>query len=195
MCFTCVKNNLKDAATKTPPDCALSAEADIYACNAKLLQLAGQLAGQDVRIEPPGEVSFLGIKASIGARIVLEPSFAVSLEQLKEKIKGPVRISAKSSLVLAGDATLDGLELDGALEVSGNGEVKDKKVSNAGQPLEAIPEAELSDASELPPSLKIRGYRASAGEKETLILNKSPLEAVADSARGVLTCCTSRSDA
>ena len=44
MCFTCVKNNLADAVKKNPPDCALSAEADIYACNARLLSLAGDAA-------------------------------------------------------------------------------------------------------------------------------------------------------
>eukprot|EP00438_Fugacium_kawagutii_P023192 Skav215053 [mRNA] locus=scaffold1021:239020:246877:- [translate_table: standard] len=32
MSFTAVKNNLADAAKKNPPDCALSAEAMIYAC-------------------------------------------------------------------------------------------------------------------------------------------------------------------
>jgi hypothetical protein len=33
-CFTTpnLRNNLADAAKKNPPDCALSAEADIYAC-------------------------------------------------------------------------------------------------------------------------------------------------------------------
>ena len=35
---TSVKNNLEDARKKTPPECALSAEADLYACNAKLLR-------------------------------------------------------------------------------------------------------------------------------------------------------------
>lgn len=76
MCFTCVKNNLADAAKKRPPDCALSAEADIYACNAQLLSLAGA----DVEIEPPEDVTFLGITAKVGARIVLQPSFGISLE-------------------------------------------------------------------------------------------------------------------
>eukprot|EP00913_Durusdinium_trenchii_P014136 g13268.t1 len=45
---TTVKNNLEDARKKVPPECALTAEADIYACNAKLLTLAG-----DVVIEEP----------------------------------------------------------------------------------------------------------------------------------------------
>eukprot|EP00419_Tripos_fusus_P075224 CAMPEP_0172873656 /NCGR_PEP_ID=MMETSP1075-20121228/95946_1 /TAXON_ID=2916 /ORGANISM="Ceratium fusus, Strain PA161109" /LENGTH=47 /DNA_ID= /DNA_START= /DNA_END= /DNA_ORIENTATION= len=47
MCFTCVKNNVKDASKKCPHDCALSAEAAIYACDALLLQLSGA----DVEIE------------------------------------------------------------------------------------------------------------------------------------------------
>eukprot|EP00438_Fugacium_kawagutii_P026382 Skav218560 [mRNA] locus=scaffold1408:63434:84130:- [translate_table: standard] len=60
---TSVKNNLEDldAKKKVPPECALSAEADIYACNARLLQLAG-----DVTIAEADEVTFLGIKAFLG---------------------------------------------------------------------------------------------------------------------------------
>jgi len=169
MSFTCVKNNLADAAKKNPPDCALSAEADIYACNARLLQLAGQ----DVQIAPPQDVSFLGITAKIGARIVLQPSFGISLEQMKEKVKGKVRISNRSTLVLDGDVVLDGLDLDGALEVSGTGAVKDKVVVNAGRPLEAIPEAELAAAA---PSYQIRGYRAARGECEKMEFRKRALE-------------------
>lgn len=42
---TSVKNNLEDARKKKPPECALSAEADIYACNARLLQLLVRLEG------------------------------------------------------------------------------------------------------------------------------------------------------
>merc|ERR1719362_1770522 len=76
MCFTCVKNNLADAVKKNPADCALSAEADMYACAARLLAVAGA----DVQVEEPEDVAFLGVKAKLGARIVLQPSFAVSLE-------------------------------------------------------------------------------------------------------------------
>ncbi|CAE7604021.1 USP, partial [Symbiodinium sp. KB8] len=112
MSFTCVKNNLADAMKKNPPDCALSAEADIYACNARLLELAGQ---GKVKIEAPPDVNFLGITAQVGARIVLQPSFAVSLEQMKEKVKGTITISNKSELVVDGDVALNDLELDGAL--------------------------------------------------------------------------------
>jgi len=118
----------------------------------------------------------LGITAKIGARIVLQPSFGISLEQMKERVKGPVRISKCSSLVLDGDVTLDGLELDGALEVSGSVVVKDKVVKNAGQPLEAIPDAELTAC---PPSFQIRGYRQGRGEVERLVDRRRPASLIA----------------
>jgi len=164
MCFTCVKNNLADAAKKKPPDCALSAEADIYACEAELLRLAGQ---GNVEIEDGEEVSFLGVSAKIGARIILDPSFGISLEDMKSRIKGKVKISKRSSLVLAGDITLDGVDIDGSLKVTGNGVLKDKIVKNAGCPLEAIPEAELAGSA---PSLQIRGYRRAQGECDEIQL-------------------------
>lgn len=157
MCFTCVKNSLSAAVTKNPPDCALSAEADIYECSRRLLSLAGE----DVKIEPGNEIKFLGIPAVLGARIILQPSFAISLEEMKKRITGKVRISNKSVLVLDGEVTIGGLELDGALSISGNGEVKDLVVSNNGCPIVAIPEAEM--ASE-PPSLQLRGYKSMEGE-------------------------------
>jgi len=49
MCFTCVKNSIEEALPKVkagqPADTALSAEADVYNSNAKLLQLAGASVG------------------------------------------------------------------------------------------------------------------------------------------------------
>jgi len=153
MSFTCVKNNLADAAKKNPPDCALSAEADIYACNARLLQLAGE---GKVEIAPPKAVTFLGITADIGARIILAPSFGISLEDMKTKIKGKIRISNKSELMIDGDVTLNDLELDGSLRLSADGELPNKVVKNAGSTLAAIPDSELKLQE---PSLQIRGYQ------------------------------------
>lgn len=163
MSFTCVKNNLADAAIKNPPDCALSAEADIYECNRKLLELAGR----NVKIEGSRDVSFLGISAKIGPRIVLQPSFGISLEQIKERLRGEIRISSSSSLVLDGDIKIENLTLDGALEVVGDGTIVDKVVKNKGQQLESIPSEELDKCN---PSLQIRGYRVREGEVERLML-------------------------
>lgn len=162
MCFTCVKNALSDAMVKNPPDCALSAESDMYACNAKLLRLAGAKIDEDT-----DEVTFLGIKRKMGARIVLHPKFGVSLEEMKSKISGNVRVSKKSILVVGGDITLENLEVDGALFLQGAGILKDRQVKNAGRPLVAIPDDELPNVAE---DLKIRGYRMDAGEMEQITL-------------------------
>jgi UDP-sugar pyrophosphorylase len=167
MSFTCVKNNIADAKKKSPPDCALSAEADIYACSAQLLQLAGA----DVEIEPPDDVSFLGITAKVGARIILHPAFAVSLEHMKEKVKGKIRISKASVLILDGDVSIDGLDLDGALTVTGKGTLKDAVVRNASCPMVAIPDGEMSMVT---PAYQIRGYRMAAGEMEQIAVSPPP---------------------
>jgi len=162
-CFTCVKNALEDAKVKNPPDCALSAESDIYECNTKLLTLAGA----DVVVEAPDDVTFLGITRKLGARIILQPSFGVSLEEMKSKVKGKVRVSKKSVLFLEGDVTIDGLDLDGGLSVSGSGTLKDKVCKNGSKPIVAIPEADLA-AKE--PSLQIRGYMMGGGDLEEVKL-------------------------
>ncbi|CAJ1461485.1 unnamed protein product, partial [Effrenium voratum] len=160
MSFTCVKNNLADAVKKNPPDCALSAETDIYACNAQMLELAGE---GKVQIEAPEDVSFLGVTAKLGARIILAPSFAVSLEDMKSKIKGKVSISKKSELLIDGQVVLNDLDLDGAMRICASGELPSKKVANLGSAIEAIPEDKLS-AQE--PSLQIRGYHRVEKEVE-----------------------------
>ncbi|CAJ1441087.1 unnamed protein product [Effrenium voratum] len=159
---TSVKNNLADARKKQPPECAFSAETDIYACNTRLLQLAG-----DVEVETPSETTFLGITANLGAQIVLQPSFAISLEQLKSKIRGKIVISKRSTLILEGDVILDGLKLDGALWLSGSGRATGLCVENQGLRLAAIAEAELAKQV---PSLQIRGYQKEVLEMETIKL-------------------------
>eukprot|EP00811_Abedinium_folium_P037301 NODE_9929_length_1390_cov_3.560570.p1 GENE.NODE_9929_length_1390_cov_3.560570~~NODE_9929_length_1390_cov_3.560570.p1 ORF type:complete len:303 (-),score=57.83 NODE_9929_length_1390_cov_3.560570:245-1153(-) len=161
LCFTCVKNNIIDAAKKNPPDCALSAEAAIYDCNARLLAAAGE-----VSIEPPENVSFLGISAMLGARIILDPSFGISLEQLKQKVRGPMQISKRSVLILEGDVAVQGMVLDGAVKVVGNGVLPHTETTNASRPLVAISDEELATRD---PSLQIRGYEQGPGDMEELV--------------------------
>merc|ERR1712039_353417 len=82
-------------------------------------------------------------------------------EQLKERLKGKVSISRRSSLLLDGDVCLNSsLDLDGALSVSGQGALGPQVVRNGGQLLEAIPDAQLASQ---PPALQIRGYRQAPG--------------------------------
>lgn len=163
MCFTCVKNSLEEAIPKVkagqPADTALSAEADVYNSNVKLLTLAG------ANIGPPSRVSWLGIEAEIGAKIVLSPSFFVSFEDLKSRIKGLVNISSRSTLVLEGDVQIDGLDLDGALEVRAApgafAVVKSWAVQNGGSKMVTV-----DDVSTLPAFMRIRGYDLARTEVE-----------------------------
>merc|ERR1712107_225205 len=113
--------------------------------------------------EEGADVTYLGITRKIGARIVLQPSFGISLEEIKSKVKGKVTVSKKSVLVLEGDVTIDGLDLDGALWLSGTGVAKDKVVKNASMPLVAIPSEELPGVAE---DMRIRGYKVGSGEEE-----------------------------
>jgi len=159
MCFTCVKNNIKDAPSKNPHDCALTCEAAIYQSDLYILQLSGA----EVEIEEPGPMTFMDITVQMGARVILQPSFCICLEELKSKVRGRIKISKRSSLVVDGNIVISDLELDGAMEVSGQGELKGQVVQNDGPQFEAVPADELPT---LPPSLQIRGYRCSEGTVE-----------------------------
>mmetsp|Transcript_78765 Transcript_78765/g.139006 ORF Transcript_78765/g.139006 Transcript_78765/m.139006 type:complete len:648 (+) Transcript_78765:51-1994(+) len=159
---TAVKNNLEDARKKNPPECALTAEADVYECNSQLLRIAG-----NADIEPPQEVSFLGITAQLGARIILMPSFAISLEQMKSRLKGKIQISNRSALILDGNVSIDGLQLDGALTLTGNGTARGLNIRNQASDIVAIPENELASH---PASWQIRGYGLTEGDMEFVTL-------------------------
>lgn len=111
--FTAVKNSLKDAALKVKegldPWSAGSGEKDYFYCNVKLLELAGAV------IEPASaEETFAGITYKFPPKIVIHPSFACSLTELRQKVQGKWEISARSALVLEGKNTvINGLKLDG----------------------------------------------------------------------------------
>eukprot|EP00743_Colponemidia_sp_Colp-15_P001621 GILK01001770.1.p1 GENE.GILK01001770.1~~GILK01001770.1.p1 ORF type:complete len:591 (+),score=105.00 GILK01001770.1:58-1830(+) len=163
-CFSAVKNNLTDAATKAksglPAECASTGEADMYAVNTRLMKLAG------AQIEDPASPTiFADIPVDLGARVVLKPSFATSVTELHHKVSSGVRISARSTLVVDGDVCLESLTLDGALVIkAAHGAkvtVKSLNVENAGWqfvPLE----------SNVPEYLKIRGYSLQKNDARVL---------------------------
>jgi UDP-sugar pyrophosphorylase len=87
MCFSTVKNNVIDGATKSAsgiaPETASSAEADFYHMHQRLLEKCGvQFEGS------PKELDFAGIKFRAGAKVILLPNSGVSLAELKQRIKG-----------------------------------------------------------------------------------------------------------
>jgi UDP-sugar pyrophosphorylase len=88
-CFSACKNDLKSAADKfktgLSPECAGSCEQSFYQLGADVLRLAG------ATVEfPPESASQViqGIKLSFSPLIVLKPSFGVTLDEIRAKIRG-----------------------------------------------------------------------------------------------------------
>lgn len=88
-CFSAVKNNIVDAALKfstgNAPECSASGEFDLYDTNAKILKMCGAsiepCTNEDIR-------DFQGIKVRDGAKIILLPSFGVTLREIMNKFSG-----------------------------------------------------------------------------------------------------------
>ncbi|CAG9329160.1 unnamed protein product [Blepharisma stoltei] len=118
--FTAVKNNLQEAAAKSAqnldPWCAGSGECEYFNANIKLLRLCG--ASID---DATTDTFFAGIRYRLPAKIIIQPSFACSFVELRQKVKGSWSISNRSVLVLEGKETLiEDLKLDGSLVVGQN---------------------------------------------------------------------------
>lgn len=153
-CFSACKNDLKSAAEKfkkdLPPECASSCEEDFYLANRLILQKAG------VEIQPSSEKhSYAGISYVESAKVVLMPEFGVTLKEIKSRIKGDVRISAKSTLVIENEVTLENFDLDGSVWVTNAKELKDVQYQEKNY-VEFKETLEEKD----PAFIKIRGYHA-----------------------------------
>ena len=167
-CFSACKNNLVDAAAKVatngPAESASSAENDFY--------LAGRMklraAGMEVLEAPQKNLS--GIPLVPGPRVILRPSFALTLADVRARIIGG-SISGEATLVLDGDLTLENVTIaDGASLVAkapkgGTLEIKDRTVTRSGAVHDLVPltDAEMT-SSDVPEYLRIRGYRIVARE-------------------------------
>lgn len=160
--FSANKNNITDAAAKaaagSPPESGATAEADFYFGGRTRLAAAG------VEVKEAAEKSVLGIPVTPGPRVILRPSFALTLGEVRTKIKGG-SIAGEASLLLDGqDITLDGVEItDGsALVIKACAGAKvlvaSRTIDNAGFEIVPLTEAELAseDTAEY---LRIRGYR------------------------------------
>jgi UDP-sugar pyrophosphorylase len=157
-CFSACKNNLAEAAAKVaaggPPESASSAESDFH--------LAGRMklrtAGMEVLDAPQQTIH--GVPITPGPRVILRPSFALTLADVRARIRGG-SISGNSTLILEGDTTLEHVVIpDGATLVA-----KDTTLKNQTIPVEEnsyrlveLTKAEMS-SPEVPESLRIRGYR------------------------------------
>ena len=161
-CFSACKNNLVEAADKAaksgPPESASSAENDFY--------LAGRMklraAGMTVVDEPTRAIR--GIPLTPGPRVILRPSFALTLDEVKARVRGG-SVSGASTLVLDGDITLENVTVSGgaSLVISAvpGAAVTAKNLSVSSGPtflLQELGDAEISSA-ETPEFLRIRGYK------------------------------------
>ena len=160
-CFSPIKNNVADAAAKHaaggPPESGATAESDFYRAGRTRLSAAG------MTIHEAQETLILDIPMTPGPRVLLRPSFALTLEEVRSKISGG-SISGEATLVLEGDIRLENVEIaDGAALVikackGAQVTVRELKVANDGFKLVRLTDAEMQSegTSEY---LRIRGYR------------------------------------
>jgi len=111
-----------------------------------------------------------GIPLTPGPRVILRPSFALTLADVRARISGG-SISGEATLVLDGDVSLENVTIaDGASLVAKApaGEslaIKDRTFTRSGTIHDLVPltDAEMA-SSEVPEYLRIRGYRIIARE-------------------------------
>ena len=160
-CFSPVKNNVADAAAKHaaggPPESGATAESDFYRAGRTRLSAAG------MAVSEAKETLILDIPMTPGPRVLLRPSFALTLEEVRAKITGG-SISGEGTLVLEGDIRLENVEIaDGAALVikacaGAQVTIRDLKVANNGFQLVRLTDAEMQSEA-TPEYLRIRGYR------------------------------------
>ncbi|MBM4153241.1 MAG: hypothetical protein FJ220_06950, partial [Kiritimatiellaceae bacterium] len=98
--FSANKNNCKDAAAKHaaggPPESGATAESDFYLAGRMKLLAAG------MKVETAAEIMVFGIPFTPGPRVLLRPSFAMTLAEVRSKISGG-SISGDATLILDGE--------------------------------------------------------------------------------------------
>eukprot|EP00978_Attheya_sp_CCMP212_P035365 scaffold153556_cov45-Attheya_sp.AAC.3 len=150
------------------PGTMSSAESDKYIQNQRKLKFAGM----DVPVsEEKDLVKVGGIPVTPGPRIILSPSFAITQQELMDKIEGG-RITQRSALVLEGESLkVKNLQLDGALVIkTGHDcivEVDGLVVENKGFKLKEIPEG-----ADVPETVSIRGYTMDQNEVLEIVITE-----------------------
>lgn len=161
-CFSACKNNLAEAAEKAakngPPESASSAENDFYLAGRMKLRAAG------MAVVDAATISISGIPFTVGPRVILSPSFALTRAEVGERVSGG-SLSGSSTLVLDGDIRLENVTVSGgaALVVTAvpGASVIVRNLEVSSGPtflLEELGPAEIASA-ETPEFLRIRGYK------------------------------------
>ncbi|GLD92116.1 hypothetical protein PINS_up000649 [Pythium insidiosum] len=161
------KNDTVSAATKAaqdvPPQCASSAEHDLFAVNVSKLQSLGVVFESSSTGISGARDHWREIPAGYakGPHIVFTRGFGVSIHSLRDCFPRPaaIKISARSTLIVQGKGiTIHSLTLDGAVEIAAcDGArvvIQALRVVNEGFRYEAMMENEGAE-----PIAAMRGYR------------------------------------
>lgn len=155
------KNDAASASAKTkddiPPQCAASAEHDVFAINRQKLRAVG-VTFPDAK---PVTTEWLGIPVdTTGPQLVFTGGFAPAQSVLAANFPTPeaIKISRRSTVILDGqDIMVHALDVDGAVKISAvpgaQVEVKSLHVENAGVEYEPVDPADASAVDAM------RGYR------------------------------------
>lgn len=169
LAYAPVKNNPEDAAKVpkgNPYQSATSGEMAIYRANCRLLKEAGVQFG-----DPVIDV-FNGQEVEVWSRITWKPKWALTLKDVKEKVRDKCYISQKSTMVINGqNVILNGLSLDGTIVINAVNEAEvhvTGHVQNKGWNLKHI---DYKDASFLEET-RIRGFEVDKLEQLELNYNE-----------------------
>jgi len=117
-CFSPAKNNVRDALACSgrglPSFGAAQAEFDFYNWTNNMLKIAGV----DIP-ESTTTTDCAGIPFNFGPKILLEPSFALTLQDMKDRFGPGCSFKPNSTIVLGGraaDGSYPNLVVDGTLE-------------------------------------------------------------------------------
>jgi UDP-sugar pyrophosphorylase len=161
-CFSPCKNNLTDAAQKViqngPPESASSAENDFYETGRAKLRVAG------MRVEDAPCQMLRGVPFTTGPRVILRPSFALTLAEVRERIHGG-RISGDATLILEGDVRLENVTIPEGTSLVVHAKddapalLKDFTATSASRfVIHPLTDEEM-ESEKVPEYLRIRGYR------------------------------------
>lgn len=152
----------------TAPGTMSSAESDKYIQNQRKLKFAGV----DVDVTTESDlVPIAGIPVTPGPRIILCPGFAITQQEVMEKVSGG-KITKRSSLVLEGeDLKVKNLDLDGALVIR-TGHDCDVTVDGLVVRNKGYEAVEIPEGDSVPEEVAIRGYTMSKHEVMEIIINE-----------------------
>jgi UDP-sugar pyrophosphorylase len=121
-CFSACKNNIHDSCERLRKnesgESAFTVEREIFKYNEIILKdILDKL--EVIHNEPENEVTIEDCKIKFGPKIIIYPSFAISVSELRDKLshmKGKIKMTNNSTLILKNHITLDkDIDLDGFL--------------------------------------------------------------------------------